>query len=217
MVGPADRVRDMKNFIRCIVIVLAFFTVVCSCSSKSSFPAEEEALPEPSQPPQDTTANVEQDTTPVELILSSKSFGDGDAIPVRYTCAGENLSPQLAWTGVPATTVSFVLILDDPDAPRGVFTHWIAFNIPSDINELEEGMGNAVPPDFGVLFGKNDMKKDMYGGPCPPPGSPHHYRFTLYAIDAALGLDEGASKQQVLEAMNGHIIQESILTGIFKR
>lgn len=202
---------------RCILITFAFFTILCSCSSKTSPLSEEGTLPETSQPLQDTPTNVEQDNTTVEFILSSSSFSEGNAIPARYTCTGENLSPHLVWTGVPANTVSFVLIVDDLDAPRGVFTHWIVFDIPSDINELQEGMGNTVPPVFGALFGNNDMNKDVYGGPCPPSGSPHHYRFTLYAIDTTLGLAEGASKKQVLEAIEGHVIQKSTLTGTFKR
>jgi len=211
------RVRNIRSVIHCIIIILAICTVICSCSSKSSFPTEGETLPETSPPPQDTPAHVEQDITTVEFVLSSMSFNDGDAIPERHTCTGEDLSPHLSWTGVPANTVSFVLIVDDQDAPRGVFTHWIVFNIPSDINELSEGMGNIAPPAFGVLFGKNDMKKSLYGGPCPPPGSSHRYRFTIYAIDTTLGLAEGASKQHVLDAMEGHVIRESTLTGTFKR
>jgi Raf kinase inhibitor-like YbhB/YbcL family protein len=127
------------------------------------------------------------------------------------------MSPHLAWSGTPAGTVSFALIVDDPDAPGGVFTHWIVFNIPSTANELREGAGNSTSPASSALHGKNDMRKDLYGGPCPPPGNAHHYRFTLYAIDTTLDLAEGASKQQVLEAIEGHVIGRSTLTGTFKR
>jgi len=107
--------------------------------------------------------------------------------------------------------------MDDPDAPGGVFTHWVLFNIPSDSRELLEAVPTQAQLPSGALQGKNDFGRVGYGGPCPPPGRPHRYRFTLYALDQALDLKAGASKKQVLDAMPGHILGQGQLTGTYQR
>ncbi len=151
------------------------------------------------------------------LSVSSMAFQDGEKIPVRYTCEGEDISPPLAWGEAPQGTRSFALIVDDPDAPGGVFTHWVLFNIPGNSRELPE----AIPAEHrlasGALQGKNDAGKIGYAGPCPPPGRAHRYRFTLYALDKPLDLTVGASKKQVLDAMERHILAQGRLTGIYQR
>jgi Raf kinase inhibitor-like YbhB/YbcL family protein len=140
------------------------------------------------------------------LSLSSPVFQEGEDIPIMYTCDGEDISPPLMWGEPPSETQSFVLIMDDPDAPGGVFTHWLLFNLPADSRELPE----AVPPDNelanGALQGQNDFGTNGYGGPCPPSGSAHHYRFTIYALDQPLDLMAGASRKQVIDAITGHIL-----------
>ena len=114
-------------------------------------------------------------------------------------------------------TETFVLVMDDPDAPRGVWDHWVVFNIPVAVLELEEGQPKAGRLPGGGVHGKNSWGNTEYGGPCPPGGPAHTYRFFLYAVDTALDLPVGASKAQVLEAIEGRILEESLLTGSYGR
>jgi Raf kinase inhibitor-like YbhB/YbcL family protein len=157
--------------------------------------------------------------TPAEesgFRLTSVSFQANGDIPARFTCGGEGLSPALAWTGPPAGTQSFVLIADDPDAPGGVFTHWVLYDLPPGIRELREGVPPSGDPE-GSRQGRNDFDKIGYGGPCPPPGSPHRYSFWLYALDKKLNLRSGASKGEVEHALKGHVLGQAELTGRFGR
>lgn len=153
----------------------------------------------------------------MELFVSSPAFQEGDRIPTKYTCQGQDVSPLLAWSEPPVGTQSFALIVDDPDAPGGVFTHWVLFNIPSDSRELPEAIPAQAQLPSGALQGKNDFGRIGYGGPCPPPGAPHRYRFTIYALDQPLDLKAGVSKKPVLDAMQGHITAQGQLTGTYQR
>ncbi len=151
------------------------------------------------------------------IVLSSAAFQAEQSIPAKHTCDGENMSPPLAWGEPPSGTESFALMMDDPDAPGGTFTHWILFNLPADSRELEEGVPAESELENGALQGKNDFGAIGYGGPCPPSGSAHHYCFTLYALDKRLDLAAGASRQQVLDAIEGHILASGLLTGTYER
>jgi len=151
------------------------------------------------------------------IPVSSPAFKEGDKVPTKYTCQGQDVSPPLAWSQPPEGTQSLALIMDDPDAPGGVFTHWVLFNIPSDSGGLPEAVPTQAQLPGGALPGKNDFGRIGYGGPCPPPGRPHRYRFTLYALDCSLDLKAGVSKQQVLDAMQGHILGQGQLTGTYQR
>lgn len=151
------------------------------------------------------------------LSISSPAFQDGERIPAKYTCQGQDISPPLEWNRVPNETQSLALIVDDPDAPSGVFTHWVIFNLPPDSRELPEAVPAASQLPSGALQGKNDFGKIGYGGPCPPPGYPHRYRFTLYALNRQLELKAGSSKKQVLHTMEGHILAQGQLTGTYQR
>ena len=151
------------------------------------------------------------------LTISSSAFQEGDKIPAKYTCEGQDVSPPLAWSEPPAGTRSLALIVDDPDAPGGVFTHWLLFNIPPDSRELPEAVPTQAELASGALQGKTDFGRTGYGGPCPPPGRPHRYQFTLYALDQPLDLEGGASKKQLLSAMQGHILAQGQLTGTYQR
>ena len=151
------------------------------------------------------------------LSLSSIAFQDGERIPVKYTCEGQDISPPLMWSEPPQGTQSLALIVDDPDAPGGVFTHWVLFNIQPDSRELPEAIPAQAQLPSGALQGKNDFGRIDYGGPCPPPGRPHRYCFTLYALDRVLGLKAGVSKKQVLDGMKGHILAQGKLTGNYQR
>jgi hypothetical protein len=153
----------------------------------------------------------------ITLSVSSSAFQEGEKIPVRYTCEGEDVSPPLNWSQPPAGTQSLVLIVDDPDAPRGVFTHWVLYNVLPETRELPEAVpAQAELPD-GALQGKNGFGTPGYRGPCPPPGTQHRYQFKLYALDRLLDLGPGASKQQVVDAMQEHILVQGQLTGTFQR
>lgn len=154
-----------------------------------------------------------------EMVLPvlSPVFQEGDTIPTKYTCQGQDISPRLVWREPPTGTQTFALILDDLDAPGGVFTHWILFNIPSNSRELPEAVPTQAQLASGALQGKNDFGKTGYGGPCPPPGRPHRYQFTIYALDDSLDLEAGASKKQVLDAMQGHVLAQGQLTGTYRR
>ena len=153
----------------------------------------------------------------ISLTVSSPAFQEGSKIPAGYTCDGQDVSPALTWSEPPAETQAFALIVDDPDAPSGAFTHWLIFNIPPESRQLAEATPAQAQLPNGALQGKSDFGNIGYGGPCPPAGKPHHYQFTLYALDQALGLKAGATKKQLLSAMEGHILAEGRLTGIYQR
>lgn len=151
------------------------------------------------------------------MNLASDAFGANQAIPSRFTCDGDDSSPALTWSGAPSNTAALALIVDDPDAPSGTFTHWVVFNLPAGAHELPAGLPRTNTLAHGGLQGRNDFGRMGYGGPCPPPGAPHHYRFTLYALDTVLQLRAGASKQDVLSAMRDHILAQAQLVGIYQR
>ncbi len=153
----------------------------------------------------------------MSLSVSSSVFQEGNPIPAKYSCQGQDVSPPLGWDEPPAGTRSFALIVDDPDAPVGVFTHWVLFNLPADCRELPEAVPTRSPLASGAVQGKNDFGKIGYGGPCPPPGRPHRYQFAVYALDGPLDLPTGASKQQVLAAVAGHSLAQGTLTGTYQR
>jgi Raf kinase inhibitor-like YbhB/YbcL family protein len=153
----------------------------------------------------------------MEISLSSTAFREGEGIPAKYTCEGQDISPPLEWGELPPGTRAFALIMDDPDAPMGVFTHWVIFNIASDSHQLVEAIPTQDQLPGGALQGKNDFGRTGYGGPCPPPGRPHRYQFTLYAMDHPLDLKAGVSKEQLLSAMQGHVLAQGQLTGTYQR
>jgi Raf kinase inhibitor-like YbhB/YbcL family protein len=146
------------------------------------------------------------------MMVSSTAFMEGGMIPRKFTCDDRDLSPQIAWSGVPAKAKSIALICDDPDAPAGTWVHWVVFNIPATEKELSEGA--SLPG--GAKLGINDFRKLVYGGPCPPGGT-HRYYFKVYALDAMLNLKEGATKGEVLKAMEGHVLAQGQLMGKYKR
>ena len=157
------------------------------------------------------------DSATSSLALSSTSFRDGETIPARHTCDGENLSPSLGWTGVPVETRSFALICDDPDAPRGTWVHWLLWNLPADACELGVGMPPRPELPSGARQGINDSGDLGYGGPCPPPGSPHRYFFRLHALDTTLNLSPGVNRSDLEAAMEGHILARGTFMGTYQR
>ncbi len=151
------------------------------------------------------------------IRLSSSAFEQGHTIPARHTCDGEDVSPPLRWEHVPSNAISLALICDDPDAPAGTWTHWLIYDIPPEIDTLAEGIPADEMLPFGARQGQNSFGRIGYGGPCPPRGSSHRYFFTLYALDTRLDLPPGASKQAVQAALDGHVVGEGQLMGVYQR
>jgi Raf kinase inhibitor-like YbhB/YbcL family protein len=152
-----------------------------------------------------------------KLVLTSSAFQAGSKIPAQYTCQGADTSPPLSWTDPPSRTQSFVLIMDDPDAPSGTWVHWVVYNLPGTVRSLPENVPKQESLPSGGSQGVTSFEKVGYGGPCPPPGNPHRYFFKLYALDAKLSLKPGASKQAVENAMKGHVLAKTELVGNFGR
>jgi len=152
----------------------------------------------------------------MSIEITSSSFKQGEMMPSKYTCDGNDISPPLKWSNVPGGTMTFVLISDDPDAPMGTWVHWVLFNIPSHVTSLPEGVPSKENLDNGAIHGITDFGRIGYGGPCPPSGT-HRYFFKIYALDNELALSPGASKKEVLKAMEGHIIAQGELMAKYKR
>jgi len=154
------------------------------------------------------------------LKITSPAFADNAAIPAKYTCEGEDVSPPLEWSGDPEGTKSLVLIVDDPDAPdpaapRMTWVHWVLYNLPPVAPALVEGAATGALPD-GTEDGINDWKRAGYGGPCPPIGR-HRYFFKLYALDAVLSGLNAPTKAKVEAAMQGHVLAEAQLVGTYEK
>ena len=146
------------------------------------------------------------------LKITSTAFKEKGLIPSKYTCDGADKNPPLFFDNVPDNAKSLALIVDDPDAPRGMWVHWLVWNIEPKIKELSEGSG----PPKGAVQGMNDFRKLDYGGPCPPSGT-HRYFFKLYALDAVLELKQGASKADLERSMKGHVLEQAELIGLYQK
>lgn len=140
--------------------------------------------------------------------VSSPAFAEGDVIPVRHTCDGENLSPGVHFSGIPKEAKTMALVMEDPDAPSGNWVHWVVWNIPP----REQFAEDSIPGTEGI----NDFKKHHYGGPCPPSGT-HRYYFRAYALDTALNLPATSDRYQLAKAMEGHILAASEWMGRYTR
>ncbi len=187
----------MKRLLLIMVIVLS----ACAPSA-----------PEAEPPTADPLAM--EDAMTIEL--TSPAFAQGQPIPVKYTCRGEDISPALAWSEPPAGTQTFALIMDDPDAPAGTWVHWVLFNIPASARSLPEAFPSEASLPDGSQSGKNSWGRTGYGGPCPPSGT-HRYFFKLYALDEPLAIQPGADKGELEKAMVGHILATAELMGTFSK
>jgi Raf kinase inhibitor-like YbhB/YbcL family protein len=155
-------------------------------------------------------------TKPYKIELKSNAFSDGELIPQKYTCDGDDISPSLSWSKLPDNTKEIVLICEDPDAPGRIFTHWVFYGLSPDSTMLQENVAKKEKA-AGGLQGKNDFGKIGYGGPCPPRGSAHRYYFKLSAIDKQLNLKPGLSKSDLLKVIEGHILAQGELIGRYAR
>lgn len=151
--------------------------------------------------------------------ISSPAFADGEDIPQKYTCDGEDLSPPLKISNVPPEAESLAIIVDDLDAPGGVFVHWIVWNVPPETREVPENIPSGASLDLlnGAIQGKNGFGELGYRGPCPPPGPSHKYRFKLYALDRPTDLNPGVLKADLEREIENHVIKEDTLTGKYGR
>ena len=157
-----------------------------------------------------------QGVNPMSMTLASVAFRHQQPIPAKYTCSGDNVSVPLQWADPPDGTQSFALIMDDPDAPSGTYVHWVIYNLPAGTRALAENVpADATLPD-GSMNGQNSARRSGYTGPCPPSGT-HHYFFKLYALNTLLSLKPGATKEQLLSAMQGHILMQTELMGTYQR
>lgn len=148
----------------------------------------------------------------MNLSIESPAFSANTMIPKDYTCEGSDLSPPLIWTNSFDNTKSYVLIMDDPDAPNGTWDHWVLLNIPATVTQLSAG--EQIPS--GTISGKNSWGTSGYRGPCPPSGI-HHYHFKLYALDSLINIDGVPNKNEVIAAMEGHIIANVELIGLYQK
>lgn len=195
----------------CLVLVFAGCAPAPEPAEEPVPVMEEEAVEAvvPTEEPKEDEADTEEEPAVVEMTLTSPSFGEGEAIPLQFSCDGDNIPPELAWGGIPEGVASLVLIMDDPDAPVGTWDHWLLFDMPSDLEGLPQG-GTAG------TGGNNSWGQTGYGGPCPPGGT-HRYFFKLYALDTILDLPAGSAKAALEAAMDGHILGQVELMGTYTR
>jgi Raf kinase inhibitor-like YbhB/YbcL family protein len=159
---------------------------------------------------------IEKEGNSMKLEIRSTAFDEGGSIPRKYTCDGTDISPPLSWMQPPEETKSLVLICDDPDAPMGTWVHWVLYGLSPDTLALPEDVPDKKEVLGGARQGTNDFHKIGYGGPCPPGGT-HRYYFKLYAIDSEPGLNSGATKKEVLDSIEGHVLAEGQLMGRYSR
>lgn len=194
----------------------------CAGGMPPEEPPNETEAPDDTQVPAATEVEASATLPPSEegegmaFQLSSAAFSQGGAIPTEYSCDGEDQSPPLEWTAPPEGAESLVLIMDDPDAPAGIWDHWVLYDLPPEAEELPTGVQSVEERSDGSRHGANSWGNVGYGGPCPPSGT-HRYFFRLYALDRRLDLGSGASKADVLTAMEGHVLAESELMGTYSR
>jgi Raf kinase inhibitor-like YbhB/YbcL family protein len=157
-----------------------------------------------------------EDAVMEKITITSSAFNEGEMIPSEHTCDGANVSPPLQWTGVPKNAKSLALISDDPDAPSGDWVHWVVYDLPPSLSQLAAAIPEGKSLSDKGFQGRTDFGRIGYGGPCPPRGI-HRYFFKVYALDTMLRLKPGATKKELLEAMQGHVLAEGQLMGRYQR
>ena len=183
--------------------LLLLMLVLVGCANRPQPAAQQ---PVANKPAEDKT----------EIKLTSAAFKEGQPIPRAYTCDGINVSPPLEWSGVPKPAKTLSVVCDDPDAPGGTWVHWVLYNLPAENIGLVENLPAAENLKVGGFQGKNDFEKIGYGGPCPPSGT-HRYFFRVYALDSDVPLKAGATKADLIKAMEGHIVLQGQLMGTYRR
>ena len=163
--------------------------------------------------------NSSTDTTTMKssLTIHSSAFQQDSAIPQRFTCQGDNISPAFQWSGAPSGTQSFALVCEDPDAPHGTFYHWVMYNIPATEHGLAENIEKRDRLANGTRQGVNSFQQMGYGGPCPPPGNPHRYYFKLFALDTQINIPGEATRDELMSAIQGHVLAEGETMGTYQK
>lgn len=205
--GFMKPVRISSRFLQ-IVTAFVLLGLPSACAAPESTPG---SVPDSSAAQESSS---EEGTH--EFVVESSAYLDGDEIPTRFTCEGEDLSPPIAWNGVPEDAISFALIMEDPDAPIGTWVHWVVYNLPAETIDLSAGVGSGPGLPDGALHGRNDWGDAAYGGPCPPGGT-HRYFIYVFALDTVLDLPAGASSADVRDTMKGHILGQAQLMGKYSR
>lgn len=213
----ARKRKHLRPMAAAVVAVCVALMASCARQQPPSAPPEPPLTVQ--MPPESPISPVGEEEKQVEWRIVSSAFEQEGQIPARYTCDGDNISPQLEWTEPLANTAELALICDDPDAPGGTFVHWVIYGIAPDIRELPENLPpqQQLDEQVSALQGQNDTGKAGYTGPCPPPGPAHRYYFRLYALSEKLELKPGATKAGLLEAMEGKILAEAEMMGRFTR
>ena len=193
-------IRECARWLPGVVMI----AVVCMSGCK---PGEEEKVQTPKE------SVVEAGT----LEVTSPAFANGETMPKEFTADGDNVSPPLEWRHVPEEAKSIALICEDPDAPRGTFTHWVISNVDARSTGLPRGVPTSALLQSGARQGKNDLGTVGYSGPAPPPGSAHRYCFRVYALDQPLVLEQGAGKAELLKAMKGHVLAQGEIMARYGR
>ena len=195
--GHAPRASSMKtNLLFRLIFLGAVMLLALHCAAESG---------------------AQRGSRAMTLTLTTNAFSPGGTIPRKYTCDGPDVSPGMKWTEAPSGTQSFALIVDDPDAPVGLWVHWVVYDLSATAVGLAENVPKTERLASGGAQGRNDFRKIGYGGPCPPPGPAHRYFFKLYALDAKLSLKPGATKAEIERAMKGHVLAEAQLIGKYGR
>jgi Raf kinase inhibitor-like YbhB/YbcL family protein len=194
----------MLGMTRQMMAVIFFFTVLVGMGAAGHRPAAAQA-------------SQAAGGAAMAMTITTTAFATGGEIPKKYTCDGPDVSPALAWSELPANTKGLALIADDPDAPAGTWTHWVVWDIPLKSMGLAENMLKAKTLPDGTRQGTTDFRKVGYGGPCPPPGKAHRYFFKLYALDTKIDLPAGALRQELEEAMKGHVLAHAEVMGTYGR
>jgi len=197
-----ERWHTLARMVLLILVSCTALAVLVACAS----PLGERASTQP----------TEKGAT-MSIQVTSSAFREGETIPTKYTCDGEDVSPPLRWSGLPSNTKSVAIVMEDPDAPSGTFTHWVIYDIPGNVSELPEGVPARDTVLGAAKQGINSFNRLGYRGPCPPRGSTHRYFFHVYALDAELGLGPGVAKSQVMSSLQGHILAEGQLMGRYGR
>lgn len=190
----------MRRISLLLSLLLCLFLFL-SCAGR------EQRVPQPTPAPNQTKP---------EIKLTSTAFKEGESIPRAYTCDGVNISPPLEWSGVPKTAKTIAIVADDPDAPGGTWVHWVLYNLPANNIGLVENLPATENLTAGGFQGKNDFGKIGFGGPCPPSGT-HRYFFRIFALDSELPLKAGATKAELMKAMDDHVVLQGQLMGTYRR
>jgi Raf kinase inhibitor-like YbhB/YbcL family protein len=200
-----------------MIRMLSFsFALVFLCACQSANRNRVETTPSVPQSTPSAKPSEPAGGEKMSIKVTSAAFNDGEMIPGKYTCDGANVSPPFSWSNIPEKAKSLALICDDPDAPGKTWVHWVVYDLPATTNTLSENLPKDEKLSGGGKQGTTDFKMIGYGGPCPPSGT-HRYYFKLYALDAETALSPGATKDQLLKAMEGHIIAQGQLMGRYKR